>query len=87
MPLFMASTIPFLKAPFTMKVRRRSGDVSRLVALERAHTEMEIWSEVPTVGVVEVRVGPGQARLLEAHGFEYAVKVEDLQQWWAIFVV
>ena len=50
-----------------------------LRALDAASRDIEIWSEVLHVGVIEARVSPEQKRKLDASGLKYTVHIEDLQ--------
>ena len=50
-----------------------------LRALDAASRDIEIWSEVLHVGVIEARVSPEQKRKLDASGLMYTVHIEDLQ--------
>ena len=50
-----------------------------LRALDAASRDIEIWSEVLRVGVIEARVSPEQRSKLDASGLKYTVHIEDLQ--------
>ncbi len=56
------------------------GDIETIKALENANPELEIWSDRVDIGLVDVRLSPEQAQLLEEVGFDYEIRVEDLQQ-------
>ena len=56
------------------------GDIETSRALENANPELEIWSDRVDVGFVEVRVSPEQAQLLAEVGFNYKIRVKDLQR-------
>lgn len=50
-----------------------------LRALDAAGRDLEIWSEVLRIGIIEARVSPDQKRVLKDSGLEYTVHIEDLQ--------
>ena len=50
-----------------------------LRALDAASRDLEIWSDVLRVGVIEARVSPDQKGELDASGFEYTVHIKNLQ--------
>jgi len=50
-----------------------------LRVLDAASRDLEIWSEVLRIGVIEARVSPDQIRELASSGLEYTVHIENLQ--------
>ncbi len=63
-------------------VKIKVADEAQLEALsilDAASRDLEIWSEVLRVGVIEARVSPDQKRELDAGGLEYTVLIENLQ--------
>jgi carboxypeptidase T len=83
----------FLLAPGATRAQPRGFDHHQVVeitvadeaqlealrSLDAASGDLEIWSEVLRVGVVEARVSPDQRRQLDAGGFAYTVAVANLQ--------
>lgn len=54
-------------------------DVQRLMALEAASDDFDVWSEGVGVGLVEVRVSPAQRAALDASGLTYRILIPDVQ--------
>jgi hypothetical protein len=50
-----------------------------LQELEAAGRNLEIWSDFPQIGFIEVRVSPRGKEMLVSRGFEFGVVIEDLQ--------
>ncbi len=61
-------------------VRLRSdADIQKVLELESADEDFDIWSEGVGIGTIDVRVSPLQLAVLEQSGLEYYVLVPDVQ--------
>ncbi len=81
LPAVVADTRPFEGRYDGYKLVRitinNEAELRALKALEAAGREFQIWSDHVGIGVVDARVSPEQAGVLEASGLSYTVEVDN----------